>query len=113
RSAVPDVSASGLIAATLFALAVVAALFVLMTEPATPGAASVVPAVAIGGIAIVVLVRGLRRGGRARARRVSYHPDMPHRPDRPSHHDVSGAAGEYLLALRGLGVDRTRATAAE
>jgi curved DNA-binding protein CbpA len=67
RSAVSDVSASSLIAATLLALAVVAALFVIVTEPATPGAASVVPAVAFGGIAIVVLVRVLRRDGRPRA----------------------------------------------
>jgi DtxR family Mn-dependent transcriptional regulator len=38
---------------------------------------------------------------------------MPHRPDKPARDDVSGAAGEYLLTLRGLDVDQTRATAAE
>lgn len=38
---------------------------------------------------------------------------MPHRPERSARHDLSGAAGEYLLALRGLGVDGTRATGAE
>jgi len=38
---------------------------------------------------------------------------MPPRPVRSARHDLSGAAGEYLLALRGLAVDQTRATAAE
>lgn len=38
---------------------------------------------------------------------------MPQRPERSARHDLSGAAGEYLLALRGLGVDGTRATGAE
>jgi membrane protein implicated in regulation of membrane protease activity len=60
------VSAFGLIASALLALAFVAALFAVMAETSTPGAVSVVPVVAFSGIAIIALVRVLRRDGRRR-----------------------------------------------
>ena len=67
RSTAPDVSALSLVAAALFGLALVAGLFALVTLPVTPGPASVVPVVAFSGIAVIVLVRLLRRDGRPRA----------------------------------------------
>jgi curved DNA-binding protein CbpA len=62
-----EVSAFGLIASALLAVALVAALFAVMAETSTPGAVSVVPVVAFCGIAIIALVRVLRRDGRPRA----------------------------------------------
>ena len=59
-----DVSPFGLIYSALLAVALVAALFAVMAETSTPGAVSVVPVVAFCGIAIVALVRVLRRDGR-------------------------------------------------
>jgi hypothetical protein len=66
RSTGPDVSALSLVAAALFGLALVGGLFAVLTLPVTPGGASVVPVVAFSGIAIVALVRLLRRDGRPR-----------------------------------------------
>jgi curved DNA-binding protein CbpA len=63
----PEVSPFGLIYSALLAVALVAALFAVMAETSTPGAVSVVPVVAFCGIAIVALVRVLRRDGRPRA----------------------------------------------
>jgi hypothetical protein len=62
-----EVSAFGLISAALLAVALVAVLFAVMAEPTAPGSVSVVPVVAFCGIAIVALVRVLRRDGRPRA----------------------------------------------
>ena len=67
RSGRSDDSAFGLIAAALLAVALVAVLFAVMAEPTAPGTTSVVPVVAFCGIAIVALVRVLRRDGRPRA----------------------------------------------
>ena len=62
-----DVSAFGLVAAALLAVGLVAVLFAVMAEPTAPGTTSVVPVVAFCGVAIVALVRVLRRDGRPRA----------------------------------------------
>jgi curved DNA-binding protein CbpA len=62
-----DVSPFGLVAAALLAVALVAIPFAIMAEPTAPGTSSVVPVVAFCGIAIVALVRVLRRDGRPRA----------------------------------------------
>lgn len=59
-----DVSAFGLVAAALLAVGLVAVLFAVMAEPTVPGTTSVVPIVAFCGVAIVALVRVLRRTGR-------------------------------------------------
>jgi hypothetical protein len=59
-----DVSAFGLVAAALLAVGLVAVLFAVMAEPTAPGTTSVVPVVAFCGVAIVALVRVLRRTGR-------------------------------------------------
>lgn len=59
-----DVSAFGLVAAALLAVGVVAVLFTLMAESTAPGTTSVVPIVAFCGVAIVALLRVLRRTGR-------------------------------------------------
>lgn len=67
RSGGADVSALSLVAAALLGLGLVAGLFAVLTLPVTPGAASIVPLVAFSGIAIVILVRVLRRDGRPRA----------------------------------------------
>ncbi len=67
RARGPEVSPFGLIYSALLAVALVAALFAVMAETSTPGAVSVVPVVAFCGIAIVALVRVLRRDGRPRA----------------------------------------------
>ena len=66
RSGGTDLSAAGLVALALVALALVALLFILISVPGALGAASVVPVVAFGGIAIIALVRVLRREGRPR-----------------------------------------------
>jgi DtxR family Mn-dependent transcriptional regulator len=38
---------------------------------------------------------------------------VPHRSERAGHHDITAAAGEYLLALRVMAVDGSRVTAAQ
>ncbi len=67
RSGRGDISPSGLVAIALLAVALVAIPFAIMAEPTAPGTTSVVPVVAFCGIAIVALVRVLRRDGRPRA----------------------------------------------
>jgi curved DNA-binding protein CbpA len=67
RSARGDVSPVGLVAAALLAVALVAIPFAIMAEPTAPGTTSIVPVVAFCGIAILALVRILRRDGRPRA----------------------------------------------
>ena len=67
RARGPEVSPFGLIYSALLAVALVAVLFAVVAETSTPGAVSVVPVVAFCGIAIVALLRVLRRDGRPRA----------------------------------------------
>jgi peptidoglycan/LPS O-acetylase OafA/YrhL len=61
-----DVSPFGLVAASLLAVALLAIPFAIMAEPSAPGTTLVVPVVAFCGIAIVALIRVLRRDGRPR-----------------------------------------------
>ncbi len=67
RSGHGDVSPFGLVAAALLAVALVAIPFAILAEPTAPGTTSIVPVVAFCGIAILALVRILRRDGRPRA----------------------------------------------
>ena len=44
---------------------------------------------------------------------VTYHLVVPHRPERTGQHDLTSAAGEYLLALRVMAGDGSRVSAAQ